>query len=378
MNITKDLKLIKKVKNAMKSSELINAVKLLVGMKRPVMISSAPGIGKSSLVRQAAKEMNMGIIDLRAALLDTCDLLGVPNVTNGATRWNPPDYFPFEGKDNGKGIIFLDELPQATPSVQAALSQAILDHAIGQKKLDPNWTFVAAGNRMEDRAATHRTPSHINNRLIHLDLDINTDDWIDWAEKNNIATEIRMFIKFKPGLLSNFEADRNARAYATPRSWEFLSQIVMASRGKGMGFLRPLADGTVGSGPSAEFCAFLGVWESLPSAEEVFGNPEGFKIPDDKPSVMWALVGMLSDRIRNEGVSLQRLTPSNADYKVALATHNEYLDKYLTIGARFPGEWSMMAIQEGMTANGLIMARPNFQTWAKELNKRGLFNNGGG
>jgi len=46
--------------------------------KVPVFLWGPPGIGKSSIVAQIAKEKDIGFIDLRLSLLDPTDLRGIP------------------------------------------------------------------------------------------------------------------------------------------------------------------------------------------------------------------------------------------------------------------------------------------------------------
>ena len=119
-----------------------------------------PGIGKSQLVAQVAKEMGIGFIDLRLSQLDSTDLRGIPSPhpDEGLCRWLPPEFLPFEQfasfeKDypNG-GILLLDEFNRARPDVLQSAFQLVLDRSVGLSKLRKNWYLVAAGNLgMADR-----------------------------------------------------------------------------------------------------------------------------------------------------------------------------------------------------------------------------------
>ena len=101
----------------------------------------------------------------------------------------------------GRGVLFLDELDAVLPLVQAACYQLILDRKLGEYELPEGWIVVAAGNRESDRAVTHRMPSALANRLIHLDFDPDPQDWQEWAEKAGIDPRIRHFLRFRPKLL---------------------------------------------------------------------------------------------------------------------------------------------------------------------------------
>lgn len=161
----------------MKASRLTSVLNDLMSQPWAVFIWGAPGIGKSSIVRQIAEAKNLPIVDLRASLLDPTDLRGIPMIRNETSVWCPPSFLP---KPSDKpGILFLDEINAAPPLVQAALYQLILDCRVGEYVLPDGWKIIAAGNRREDKAVTFRLSSALANRFIHLTLDVDADDWHD-------------------------------------------------------------------------------------------------------------------------------------------------------------------------------------------------------
>src|SRR5690606_13846188 len=100
--------------------------------RRGIMIHGAMGIGKSSIVKELAKEMGYNVIDERLSQIEPADLRGIPvprDVDNGVeVHWAVPAHFPKEGCEDT--ILFLDELPNANPTVQQAAYQLILDGEI--------------------------------------------------------------------------------------------------------------------------------------------------------------------------------------------------------------------------------------------------------
>ncbi|WP_020471423.1 AAA family ATPase, partial [Zavarzinella formosa] len=169
----------------MRPTELARSLSALIPTRRPVYLWGPPGIGKSSLVRQAADADGLSLVDVRATLLDPVDLRGLPSVVKGAAVWCPPAFLP---KD-GKGLLFLDELAQAPPLVQAACLQLTLDRRLGEYALPEGWGVIAASNRAEDRAGANRLISPLLNRFVHLDLEVSAEDWQAWAAAANIAAE---------------------------------------------------------------------------------------------------------------------------------------------------------------------------------------------
>ena len=127
----------------MSPSDIAQALTSLIPTKRPVYLWGPPGVGKSSVVKQAAANNGLAVVDVRATLLDPVDLRGLPRVEGDQAKWCPPAFLP---KD-GKGVLFLDELAQAPPLVQAGCLQLVLDRQLGEYRLPDDWTVVAASTR---------------------------------------------------------------------------------------------------------------------------------------------------------------------------------------------------------------------------------------
>lgn len=132
----------------MYAKDLKKSLEALVAQKVPTFLWGAPGIGKSSIVKQIAQQKDVGFIDLRLALMDPTDLKGIPfyDKESHTALWAPPAFLPREGE----GILFLDELNSAAPAVQSSAYQLILDRRVGEYVLPDGWAIVAAGNREGD------------------------------------------------------------------------------------------------------------------------------------------------------------------------------------------------------------------------------------
>ena len=189
----------------MKASRLTTVLENLLDQPWAAFIWGAPGIGKSSIVRQIAERRRMPLIDIRASLLDPTDLRGIPMIQDGTAVWCPPSFLP--KKSDKPGILFLDEINAAPPLVQAALYQLILDRRVGEYELPEGWRIIAAGNRREDKAVTFRLSSALANRFIHLNLEVDPDDWHAWATNRGIIPEVTAFLKYRPQLLQAASED---------------------------------------------------------------------------------------------------------------------------------------------------------------------------
>lgn len=255
----------------------------------PLMLWGPPGIGKSSVPREVAAEQSVGFIDVRGPQLDPTDLRGIPAVVGDKAKWLPPTFLPTEGR----GILFLDELPAAPPLVQASMYQLTLDRAIGEYTLPDGWYVMAAGNRIEDRSVSYRMPAALANRFIHIDpFEVNIDDWIAWATPAQINPFIMMFLKFKPAMLFVFRPESSEKAFPTPRSWHFASKIVQMIP---KNLLMETLEGTIGKGATAEFMAFLKLQTELPDPGKILAGED--YIPE-RLDLKYALTGALASRAK--------------------------------------------------------------------------------
>ncbi|BAY21639.1 hypothetical protein NIES2100_13950 [Calothrix sp. NIES-2100] len=237
------------------------------------MIWGAPGIGKSSIVAQIARKHQIDFVDVRLSQLAPTDLRGLPVAENGISKWYPPEFLPCEGK----GILFLDELNMAPPAMQGVAQQLILDRRVGSYVVPENWFVWAAGNRKEDRAAVFDMPSPLANRFLHLQVEADFDSFKAYALSTGVHEQIIAFLSFRPSLLHKL--DPQQPSWPSPRSWVMASQLHAAELD-----ITP----AVGVGTTAEFNAFIRLYQNLPDLTDIFsGKGDRIKFPTE-PSVRYA------------------------------------------------------------------------------------------
>ena len=262
-------------------SSLTNSLNVLIEnhVKHSVFIWGAPGIGKSSAVKQFAKEQDLKLIDLRISQLAPTDIRGLPYTKDGKAHFAPPSFLPTEGE----GILFLDELNMASPSVMGIAQQLILDRQVGDYKVPDGWFIIAAGNRTEDRAAISQMPAPVANRFIHFHIDCTLDSWKEYAIAQGIDEKILSFLNFRPQLLYNFE--KNQSAWPSPRSWEFADTLLSVNLN---------IESAVGAGAASEFYAYQTIYRELPDIESIFRG-ENITVPSE-PSLIYAVCGAMINR----------------------------------------------------------------------------------
>lgn len=323
----------------MTPSQIISSLHTLLSIRQPVFLWGAPGVGKSQVVAAVAHSMGYALRDIRAVLLDPVDLRGIPRITEaGVTEWCAPSFLP-SASDPAKGVLFLDELNAAPPLVQAACYQLILDRRIGEYVLPDGWVVVAAGNREKDRAVTHRMPTALSNRMVHLEFDVSLDDWLAWATRSGIRPEVTAFLQFRPRLLHDFDPQSASRAFASPRSWAFVSAILDAAPEADVEY--GLYRGAVGDASAAEFMGFLGVWRDLPTVDEILAAPETARVPHE-PAALYAVSEALASK-------------ASFDSMPAIVAYLE----------RIPVEFGVLCIKQAVCRDTSVVESPAFAAWAQ-------------
>ena len=329
-----------------KISQAERMITAAIKAKLAPMLKGSPGSGKSQIIYKIAKAYDLQVIDIRLSQCDPTDLAGFPTIENGKADYMPMAHFPIEGRDTPpagkKGwLLFLDESTSAPPTIQAAAYKLVLDRMVGTHHLHKNVAMVLAGNLETDGAIVHPMSTALQSRLVHLELVVDQNEWLDWAYGNDVDHRITSFIKFKPGNLYTFTADHTDNTYACPRTWEFASRLLKVLP-EGDNDLLPLLAGTLSEGVAREFVTFCKIHQELPKIEEIIKSPDTVKVSTE-PSILYALTGSIAHNMK----------PDNAGE----------LMKYVS---RIPVEFQVVCLRESVRRNKEIMANKAIQKWITE------------
>jgi hypothetical protein len=200
--------------------------------------------------------------------MEPTDLRGIPYRRDDRVVWSVPALLPDAERHGARGILFLDEITSAPPTVTAAAYQLILDRRLGEYVVPPGWALFAAGNRHGDRGVSYVMPAPLANRFTHYEIEPHLDDWVQWAHEAGIDARIVAFLRFRPDLLFQFDPARAAAAFPSPRSWEYADRALRKFRDC-PSLLLDAVQACVGAAAGIEAMAFIEHMSGMPDIEAI-------------------------------------------------------------------------------------------------------------
>jgi hypothetical protein len=239
------------------SITLQQAKKLIQCMahEQSFLLLAPPGVGKSDMVVQAAREANLPCRSLLGTQIAPDDVSGIPRIIGERSVFCPPRILLPEHPE--PFCLFLDELPACAPDVQKAFYSLLLERRLGEHLLPVGTWVVAAGNRMQDRALVRAMSSALVNRVTILNVRVDHEEWHAWAAKNGVRPEVLSFIRAMPDALMR-PVPPDPVPFSTPRAWALLSRALDLAQGSGVltrETRRALAFGRLSAEDAAVFCA---------------------------------------------------------------------------------------------------------------------------
>ena len=305
---------------------------------RRVLIKGKPGIGKSDIVAQAAKEADADLVLMHPSISDPTDFKGMPAVMADGTQAH---FLPFGDLNrlvqaDKRTVAFLDDIGQAAPAVQAALMQLILARSVNGTRISDRVVFVGSTNDTSHMAGVSGMIEPLKSRWETIvELECSVDDWCAWALAANMPPELVAFIRFRPALLSDFKPTKEIKNSPCPRTWAGVGNWLSA----GVKDLEVFT-GAVGEGAAVEFYSFLDLYQSLPSLDGILLNPGTAEVPE-KPAALFAVSSGLA----------RKASAAN-------------LDRVTTYLSRLPKEFEVMAMRDAVTVSKQITSSPAFVAWA--------------
>ena len=236
-----------------------------------IMIRGPHGVGKSQIFKQVADKLGLQMVDRRLSQMTEGDLLGLPELTDGVTRFCPPDWFMDCCKN--PRVLLLDEFNRGTPEVLNTAMQITLDFELNGNKLHPETRVYAAINASAEYSVNELDPAQ-SDRFWTIDLEPTVEDWLNWATDNGVDAVLVDFIRQNPGHLRAKGQLEPGKVYPSQRSWDKLNQAMkrigvdLAAPGV-PDVLYSLSIGFVGLEAAITFRDFVKNYENILSVEDV-------------------------------------------------------------------------------------------------------------
>ena len=336
--------------------------------RQPIMMHSSAGIGKSSIIKQICEYFGWLFIDVRLSSMESSDVQGIPYVYDGVSidaahevlftaedkyyaaadilesepnnkifagiarrakagldraqaaydllikndkieadmKFSTPSWFPTD--PDAVGILFFDEISNASIDVQKASYRVILDRQVQNGKTLPKGIkVVAAGNLKKDKTgAKDLVPALANRFGMHLTIKASVKDFQLYGVNKGLSDKVLGFLDWKPDAIHRFDPAKNEHAYATPRSWEAMSDNM------NVGFddeeLAVVTGGCVGENTSHEFLTYLRYFDKLPSMESIANGSLKYNVDASDRGLTFALTSSLMAAARENLDSDTKIT----------------------------------------------------------------------
>jgi hypothetical protein len=265
-----------------------------------IMLHANHGVGKSSCVKQVAKQLGIEFFDIRLSQCDVGDIKGLPYRDGETMKFAKPEWWPRDS--NSKGILFFDELNRASKDVLQAVFEICLDRTLDGDKLPDGWKIVSAVNSHSDYDVLELDPA-LQDRWFHIDFSPTAKEWLDWAD-GKVNPAIVQFISQNQNLLDapvgNLET---GRVYPSRRSWEALSHFILELNlldESNVGLLVQSTKGWCGEECAIMFQKFVANEFKLLKAEDVLDNFKKVKSQIEKSSEDIEVISALANAVIKE------------------------------------------------------------------------------
>lgn len=219
----------------MKASKIFNVLDLAKKVRKQGKIfnplfTGPAGVGKSSVVQQWCKVNKLPFIDLRAAYLENCDIIGFPSiqVVDGRqiTVHNLPEFWPNEGE----GVLLLEEPNRGTTAVMNTFMQLLTDRRIHKYSLPEGWIIVGCINPENEHYDVNTMDTALKNRFQIFEVDYDKKTFIDYMKTQTWDKSVQLFVEsntwsfIRPEELTSTPGNK----YISPRTLEQLNNAINA------------------------------------------------------------------------------------------------------------------------------------------------------
>ena len=207
--------------------------------QRPVLLIGPPGVGKTQIMEQVAKECGIGLVAYTITHHTRQSAVGLPFLEKknfGGREYTVTEYTmseivasvynKMEETGLSEGILFLDEINCVSETLAPAMLQFLQYKVFGRHRVPDGWVIVTAGNPPEYNKSVREFDVVTMDRLKVLEVEADYKAWKDYARQKRLHGAILNFLELKKDDFYRIETTVNGRSYVTARGWEDLSEIL--------------------------------------------------------------------------------------------------------------------------------------------------------
>ena len=328
----------------MTPKQLTIFLELAIRKKLPVLITGAPGVGKTAIGTLAARNAGADILFMHPVVSDPTDFKGLPAIVKDMAEFLPFGDLRRMIEADRALVVFIDDLGQAPASVQAAAMQLLLSRCLNGQRISDHVTFIAATNRHTDRAGVTGVLEPVKSRfntIVSLEPDL--DDFLHWCNGQGFPELFGPFLRFRPELLHNFKPTHELTNSACPRTLDnFATWLKLGVRDF------EVLSGAAGEDVATQYLAFEEMAQTMPDPDAILADPAAHPAPPkDRLAVAYALCGALAARV----------TADTAENMFAYA-------------AKLPQEFQALLVKDTLTKSPVIATTQAFIRWAAANHNR--------
>ena len=207
--------------------------------QRPILLMGAPGIGKTQIMEQIARECKVGLVSYTITHHTRQSAVGLPFIkektfgqeTFSVTEYTMSEiiasvYEKMEKTGLKEGILFIDEINCVSETLAPMMLQFLQGKTFGNQKVPEGWVIVTAGNPPEYNKSVREFDVVTLDRIKRINVQPDFEVWKEYAYEQGIHPAVISYLELRRKNFYRMENTVDGRIFATARGWEDLSGLI--------------------------------------------------------------------------------------------------------------------------------------------------------